>query len=165
MPDTRILAEVADCGLLGQGGVRVLMLTTFDLDEYVEPALRLGAGGFLLKTMSYEQLFAGVRAVADGGSVLAPEPARRLVGRYLSEQRARVDPRGVRRVADLTAREREVLHLVARGRSNVEIAGQLFISEHTVKTHFGNLLLKTGSRDRAELIVLAYDAGLVAPGG
>ena len=158
------LTEMARRDLVGHGRTKVLVLTTFDLDEYVEAALRGGANGFLVKTVSYEQLVASVRAVAAGESVLAPAATRRLLQRYLAERTGTATPQAERRVSRLTPRETDVLRLVGRGHSNTEIAGQLFVSEHTVKTHLGAVLAKSACRNRSEAIVLAYDAGLVTPG-
>ncbi|MEU4624791.1 response regulator transcription factor [Actinoplanes sp. NPDC023801] len=149
--------------LLGPGGTRVIILTTFDLDDYVDRALRAGAAAFLLKTLTHEQLVAAVRSVAGGEAMLAPSTTRRLISRYLDHIPYR-DPGAARRLDDLTARETDVLRSLARGRSNAEIAGELFITVHTVKTHVARLLAKTGARDRTQAVILAYDAGLVAPG-
>jgi DNA-binding NarL/FixJ family response regulator len=141
---------------------RVLVLTTFDLDEYVWEALRTGAGGFLLKDAAPQQIAEAVRTVAAGESLLAPAVTRRLVERFVrtplpaSAERARF--------AALTERELEVLVLVARGLSNGEIAGRLFLSEATVKTHVTRILGKLGLRDRVQAVVLAYESGLVEPG-
>ncbi len=139
---------------------RVLMLTTFDLDEYVFAALRAGASGFLLKDAPEAQLLAAIRIVADGGSLFAPTVTRRLIERFadLGEQQAPPDLDG------LTARELEVLGLLARGRSNAEIAAELVVSEHTVKTHVARVLGKLGLRDRIQAVILAYESGLVRPG-
>jgi DNA-binding NarL/FixJ family response regulator len=141
----------------------VLVLTMFDLDEYVYEALRAGAGGFALKDAAPRQLVEAVRTVAAGEALLAPALTRRLVERYV-----RTPPPGVaasaNRFAELTEREREVLALVARGLSNGEIAGRLFLSEATVKTHVGRVLAKLNLRDRVQAVVLAYESGLVQPG-
>jgi DNA-binding NarL/FixJ family response regulator len=147
--------------LEGGGGCRVVMLTTFDLDEYVFAALRAGASGFLLKDVSPEQLVASVRMVATGDALLAPSITRRLIERF-----ARSDtpaPSGAE-LSRLTGREQEVLVMLARGLSNAEIAGRLFLSEATVKTHVGRILPKLGLRDRAQAVVFAYETGLVTPG-
>ena len=157
------LADMARRDLLGVERTKAIVLTTFDLDEYVEAALRAGASGFLVKSVSFEQLIASVRAVAAGDGALAPAATRRLLSRYLSTRPAPSNPKAERQVDGLTPRERDVLRLIGRGRSNSEVASQLVVSHHTVKTHFGSILAKTGCRDRAEAIVLAYDAGLVAP--
>ncbi len=142
--------------------VRVLILTTFDLDEYIYEALRAGASGFLLKDAPRAQLFAGVRAVAAGEAMLAPSITRRLIEAYVQRR-----PRGLElppAVAGLTERERAVLVLVARGLSNVEIGRELFVSEATVKTHVSHVLQKLGLRDRVQAVVLVYECGLVSPG-
>ncbi|GGQ09853.1 MULTISPECIES: response regulator [Streptosporangium] len=140
---------------------KVLILTTFDLDDYVYEALRAGASGFLLKDASAQQLAEAVRVVASGDALLAPSVTRRLISEF-----ARVGPRRPRaRPADITERETEVLTLIAQGRSNQEIAEQLVVSEQTVKTHVGRILAKLDLRDRAQAIVYAYETGLVRPGG
>jgi DNA-binding NarL/FixJ family response regulator len=142
-------------------GPRVLMLTTFDLDEYVYEALRAGASGFLLKDVPAEQLASGVRLVAQGEALLAPSVTRRLIHEFAQRSR----PTQSDAVLDeLTPRELEVLKLVARGRSNAEIADALVISATTVKTHVARLLMKLGVRDRVQLVVLAYETTLVQPG-
>jgi DNA-binding NarL/FixJ family response regulator len=141
---------------------KVVILTTFDLDDYVYEALRAGASGFLLKDSPRHDLIAAVRAAAAGDALLAPSVTRRLI-----EQFARRPPEtspSPSRLASLTARERDVLLLLARGRSNAEIAMGLFVSEATVKTHVGNLLAKLGLRDRVQAVILAYETGLVVPG-
>ncbi|MGH8893490.1 MAG: response regulator [Actinomycetes bacterium] len=140
----------------------VLVLTTFDLDEHVVDAVKAGASGFLLKDAPRSRLVEAIRTVAAGEMVLDPVPTRRLLEQALARRPA---PEAGARVVGLSEREREVLVLVARGLSNAETAAALFVSEATVKTHFGSLLRKTGVRDRAQLVVLAYEAGLVAPGG
>jgi DNA-binding NarL/FixJ family response regulator len=143
--------------------VRVLMLTTFDLDEYVFEALRAGASGFLLKDLPREDLVAAVRVVAAGDALLAPQVTRRLIEEFAR----RPPPSGGRdpaALAALTARERETLELLARGLTNAELAEALYVSEHTVKTHVGNVLAKLGLRDRIHAVILAYEIGLVQPG-
>jgi DNA-binding NarL/FixJ family response regulator len=151
--------------LLGDDGAdaKVVMLTTFDMDEYVYDALRVGASGFLLKDAPPEQLVAGIRAVASGDALLAPSVTRRVI-----EEFVRRPPASVRalpaKLAELTARELEVLKLIARGLSNAEIATELFVSETTVKTHVAHVLMKLGLRDRVQAVVLAYESGLVEPG-
>jgi DNA-binding NarL/FixJ family response regulator len=142
---------------------RVVVLTTFDLDEYVYSALHAGASAFLLKDAPPEVLLAAVRDVHAGDAVVAPSATRRMLERFLSEPVA-PEPGSDPRLAGLTAREREVLELIARGRSNSEISTDLFLAEATVKTHVGRILAKTGSRDRVHLVVLGYDTGLVSPG-
>jgi DNA-binding NarL/FixJ family response regulator len=142
---------------------KVVMLTTFDMDEYVYDALRAGASGFLLKDVPPEQLVAGIRAVASGDALLAPSVTRRVI-----EEFVRRPPASVRtlppKLGDLTARELEVLKLIARGRSNAEIATELFVSETTVKTHVAHVLMKLDLRDRVQGVVLAYESGLIEPG-
>jgi DNA-binding NarL/FixJ family response regulator len=150
--------------LLGAGAdAKVVMLTTFDMDEYVYDALRAGASGFLLKDVPPEQLIAGIRAVAGGDALLAPSVTRRVI-----EEFVRRPPSSVRTLSpkldDLTARELEVLKLIARGRSNAEIATELFVSETTVKTHVAHVLMKLDLRDRVQGVVLAYESGLIEPG-
>ncbi|MFI0810627.1 response regulator [Streptomyces echinatus] len=144
--------------------VRVLVLTTFDLDEYVYEALRAGAAGFLLKDASADQLAEAVRVVAAGDALLAPGITRRLIAEF-----SRLDGGGraplKRRVGELTERETEVLALIAQGLSNAEIAGRLVVAEQTVKTHVGRILVKLGLRDRTQAAVFAYESGLVRPGG
>ncbi len=142
-------------------GPRVLMLTTFDLDEYVYDAIRAGASGFLLKDVSPHQLADGVRTVADGDTLLAPSITRRLVEEFVSRP---VAGRAAPSLAPLTEREREVLELVGRGLSNGEIARRLVVSETTAKTHVSRILTKLRLRDRVQAVVLAYEAGLVRPG-
>jgi DNA-binding NarL/FixJ family response regulator len=141
---------------------RVLILTTFDLDEYVFEALRAGASGFLLKDTLPDELLAAVRVVANGEALLAPKVTRRLIEQFV------LQPRPVAShhpgIGTLTGREHEVLAAVARGRSNAEIAEDLFMSHATAKTHVSRLLTKLDARDRAQLVVLAYEAGLVVPG-
>ena len=141
---------------------KVVMLTTFDLDEYVYEALRAGASGFLLKDSPRADLIAAVRAAAAGEAMLAPSVTRRLIETF-----ARRPPETAlapSRLPLLTAREREVLMLLARGGSNTEIATALFVTEATVKTHVGNLLAKLGLRDRVQAVILAYETGVVIPG-
>ncbi|MFF8729044.1 response regulator [Streptomyces sp. NPDC015171] len=143
--------------------VKVLVLTTFDLDEYVYDALRAGASGFLLKDASADKLAEAVRVVAAGDALLAPGITRRLIAEF-----SRLDGSGrvplKRRVGDLTERETEVLALIAQGLSNAEIAERLFVAEQTVKTHVGRILVKLGLRDRTQAAVFAYESGLVRPG-
>ncbi|NLU69427.1 response regulator transcription factor [Streptomyces sp. HNM0574] len=143
-------------------GTKVLVLTTFDLDEYVYQALRAGASGFVLKDASAGQLAEGVRVVAAGEALLAPTITKRLLSEF---SRLNVSVPPVReRVGELTDRETEVLVLVAQGLSNAEIAAHLFVAESTVKTHVGRLLVKLGLRDRTQAAVFAYEARLVTPG-
>jgi DNA-binding NarL/FixJ family response regulator len=141
---------------------KVVMLTTFDLDDYVYAALRAGASGFLLKDSPRHDLIAAVRAAAAGDALLAPSVTRRLIEAF-ARRPPETSP-SPSQLASLTARERDVLLLLARGRSNAEIAEVLFVSEATVKTHVGNLLAKLGLRDRVQAVILAYETGIVSPG-
>jgi DNA-binding NarL/FixJ family response regulator len=147
--------------LAGPTGPRVLVLTTFDLDEYVYDALRAGASGFLLKDVTAERLFDAVRVVAAGEALLAPTVTRRLIGEF-----TRLSPRPARpdgALATLTPRETQVLRLMAEGLSNPEIAARLVVTEETVKTHVSRVLGKLGLRDRTQAVVTAYESGLVVP--
>jgi DNA-binding NarL/FixJ family response regulator len=155
----RIAAEQA----AGQAArpVRVVILTTYDLDEYVYEALRAGACGFLLKHAPPEELLLGVRAAADGGALLSPAVTKRLLAEFTARRPAVPAPAAL---AGLTSREREVLDLVVRGRSNAEIATQLVVTQSTVKTHVGHILDKLGLRDRVHAVVFGYEHGLVEPG-
>ncbi|WP_280438034.1 response regulator transcription factor [Nocardia carnea] len=144
-------------------GTRVLVMTTFDLDEHALGALRAGASGFLLKDTPPEDLISAIRSVAAGDAVVSPKVTKRLLDRLIAEQPAPSRDPAVLDV--LTAREREVLEEIAAGRSNAEIAGRLFLSEATVKTHVGRVLTKLDLRDRVQAVVLAYETGLVRPGG
>ncbi len=141
---------------------KVVMLTTFDLDDYVYEALRAGASGFLLKDSPRHDLIAAVRAAAAGDALLAPSVTRRLIEAFA--RRPRETSPSPSQLASLTARERDVLLLLARGHSNAEIASVLFVSEATVKTHVGNVLAKLGLRDRVQAVILAYETGIVVPG-
>jgi len=142
--------------------VRVLMLTTFDIDDYVYEALSIGASGFMLKDAPAEELVRAVRVVAEGQALLAPTVTRRLIA---DVTKRRAVPRVNSNVLSaLTPREREVLELIAKGLSNSEIASSLFVAEQTVKTHVGKVLSKLNLRDRAQAVVLAYESGLVTPG-
>jgi DNA-binding NarL/FixJ family response regulator len=146
--------------LTGSTAVQVLILTTYDLDEYVFEALRAGASGFLLKDSPPDSLIGGIRTVARGDALLAPSVTRRLIAEF-----ARRPPENARpALPDLSPRETEVLIQVARGLSNREIAGKLFLGEATIKTHVGSILAKLGCRDRVQAVVAAYEAGLVQPG-
>jgi DNA-binding NarL/FixJ family response regulator len=146
----------------GNAGTKVVMLTTFDMDEYVYDALRAGASGFLLKDVPPEHLVDGIHAVAKGDALLAPSITRRLVEEFVrSAPPPAAPPRGLE---ELTSREREVLLLIARGMSNAEIADELYVSETTVKTHVARVLMKLQLRDRVQAVVLAYEAGIVQPG-
>lgn len=144
---------------------KVLVLTTFDLDEYVHTALKAGAGGFLLKDAGPAELLAAIRAVHQGDSVVAPSATRRLLERFLPGLPDEHEPlrSAEERLAPLTEREREVLLAVGQGRSNQEIAAELYVAEATVKTHVGRILAKLHLRDRVQMVVLAYDTGLVRP--
>jgi len=145
------------------GAPRILMLTTFDLDEYVYEALRAGASGFLLKDTPPEQLVAAIHVIAEGDALLSPSITKRVISEFVRG----VGPKPASqfpRLDELTARELEVLKLIARGLSNAEIAKELFVSETTVKTHVARILMKLSLRDRVQAVVLAYEAGVVAPG-
>ncbi|MCR6690562.1 response regulator transcription factor [Cellulomonas sp.] len=147
---------------------RVIVLTTFDLDEYVLAAIRAGASGFLLKDAPPEEMLAAIRTVHRGDAVIAPSSTRRLLEHLVTALPEQQEDDGANparlAVADLTEREREVLLLMARGRSNTEIGQDLFVAEATVKTHVGRILAKLGARDRVQAVVTAYEAGLVRPG-
>ncbi|MCD0451201.1 response regulator transcription factor [Actinocorallia sp. API 0066] len=152
----RVLADPAAEGL------RVLILTTFDIDEHVYDALAAGASGFLLKDATAADLVSAVRIVARGDALLAPQVTGRLVREFARQRRSRITPPAA--LATLTARENEVLVLMAGGLSNAEIARRLVVSEHTVKTHVARVFTKLGLRDRAQAVMLAYESGLVVPG-
>jgi DNA-binding NarL/FixJ family response regulator len=139
---------------------RVLILTTFDLDKYVFDALRAGASGFALKSRPLDELLSAIRVVAEGEALLAPSVTRRLIAHF--SRASRVPPERRRDFEQLTEREREVLSLLARGLSNTELAGTLHVSLPTVKTHVSRILTKLGARDRTQLVVFAYEAGLVS---
>ncbi|MEU6879342.1 response regulator transcription factor [Streptomyces sp. NPDC046712] len=147
------------CGSPETADVRVLMLTTFDLDEYVYAALRAGAAGFLLKDTPPAEVLAGIRVVASGESLLAPSVTRRLIEEFTS--RPEPSSRVAHALVGVTEREREVLELIARGLANDEIRAYLHMSTGTLKTHIGRLLAKLGARDRAQLVIAAYEAGVV----
>ena len=153
---------VADTRASGGPPVRVVVLTTYDLDEYVYEALRAGASGFLLKHAPPEELLLGVRAAADGGALLSPQVTRRLVAEFAARRPPTL--RRPRELSLLTAREQEVLGLVIRGQSNTEIAASLTVSLSTVKTHLAHVLDKLGLRDRVQAVVYGYEHGLVEPG-
>jgi DNA-binding NarL/FixJ family response regulator len=162
MPNVDGIEATRRIAVHGQGAPRVLVLTTFDLDEYVYEALRAGAAGFMLKDTPPERLAEAVRTVAGGESLLAPALTRRLIERFVRlppPQAARRD-----RFSELTERELDVLLHLVRGLSNAEIGGELFLSEATVKTHITRILSKLGLRDRVQAVVLAYESGLIAPG-
>ena len=162
-------AQIVARGTASAPAPRVIVLTTFDLDEYVLAAIRAGASGFLLKDAPPEEMLAAIRTVHRGDAVIAPSSTRRLIEHLvtaLPEPTADAAPSPAQSaVADLTEREREVLLLMARGRSNTEIGQDLFVAEATVKTHVGRILAKLGARDRVQAVVTAYEAGLVRPGG
>jgi DNA-binding NarL/FixJ family response regulator len=139
---------------------RVIVLTTFDQDEYVYEALRAGASGFLLKDAPEDRLVAAIRIAADGGSMFAPSATRRLIEEFVRRRRPKAPPE----LEDLTPRELEVLRLIAGGLSNEEIAERLVVSEHTAKTHVAHILRKLNLRDRTQAVVLAYESGIVEPG-
>ena len=143
------------------GRPRVLMLTTYDMDEYVYDALRAGASGFLLKDAPPEQLVAGIRVIAEGESLLAPTVTRRLIEALLRDRPRAPEPPAA--LAELTARELEVFTLIARGLSNAEIADKLFLSRTTIKTHVASVLSKLDLRDRVQAVVLAYETGITKP--
>jgi DNA-binding NarL/FixJ family response regulator len=147
----------------GDSAPKILMLTTFDLDEYVYEALRAGASGFLLKDTPPEQLVAAIHVVAEGEALLAPSITRRVISEFVKGTGPKPATQ-FPKLADLTARELEVLKAIARGLSNAEIARELYVSETTVKTHVARILMKLGLRDRVQVVVLAYEAGVVQPG-
>jgi DNA-binding NarL/FixJ family response regulator len=147
----------------GQDAPKILMLTTFDLDEYVYEALRAGASGFLLKDTPPEQLVSAIHVVAQGEALLSPSVTRRVISEFVKGTGPKPQAQ-FPRLEDLTAREREVMRAIARGLSNAEIAKELFVSETTVKTHVARILMKLGLRDRVQAVVLAYEAGVVQPG-
>ncbi|MEC4611615.1 response regulator transcription factor [Tsukamurella tyrosinosolvens] len=161
MPEMNGLQAAAEI-LRRHDGVRVLMLTTFDIDDYVYEALRVGASGFMLKDAPAEELVRAVRVVHEGHSLLAPSVTRRMIAEVTAARahRRTAPPE----LATLTPREREVLEAVAAGRSNAEIAAALFVSDQTVKTHVSKVLQKLGLRDRAQAVVYAYETGVVTPG-
>ncbi len=154
---TRLIA--ADPGL---EGVHVIILTTFELDEYIFEALRAGAAGFLVKDTDAAELLRAVRVVAAGDALLSPAVTRRLIAEFAARSAGAPEP--APGIDDLTAREREIVALVATGLSNAEIAGQVYVSQSTVKTHVARAMMKLRARDRAQLVVFAYQAGLVRTG-
>lgn len=163
MPGTDGIEATASLGADERtSALKVLVLTTFDLDEYVFRALRAGASGFLLKDTDPDDLIDAVRVVAGGEALLAPSVTRRLIAEFARHPAASAPDAAA--LADLTDREREVLALVGRGLSNAEIGSALFISPATAKTHVSHVMLKLGARDRAQLVVTAYESGLVTPG-
>lgn len=167
MPTMDGLTATAQITAQGAQAPRVIVLTTFDLDEYVLAAIRAGASGFLLKDAPPEDMLAAIRTVHRGDAVIAPSTTRRLIERLVHALPPDVDEAADPRraaVAALTDREREVLVLMARGRTNTEIGADLFVAEATVKTHVGRVLAKLGARDRVQAVVIAYETGLVRPG-
>jgi DNA-binding NarL/FixJ family response regulator len=150
--------------LEGVEAARILMLTTFDLDEYVYEALRAGASGFMLKDTPPEQLVAAIHVVASGDALLSPAITKRVIEEFIRRPPSTIATTPSPKVADLTARELEVLGFMARGLSNAEIAKDLFVSETTVKTHVARILMKLGLRDRVQAVVFAYETGIVQPG-
>jgi DNA-binding NarL/FixJ family response regulator len=147
----------------GDDAPKILMLTTFDLDEYVYEALRAGASGFLLKDTPPEQLVSAIEVISEGEALLSPTITRRVISEFVKGTGPKPQAQ-FPRLEDLTAREREVLVLIARGLSNAEIAKTLFVSETTVKTHVARILMKLNLRDRVQVVVLAYESGTVQPG-
>ncbi|WP_268915975.1 response regulator [Actinomadura logoneensis] len=150
--------------IVAAGGPKVIILTTFDLDEYAFAAIKAGASGFLLKDAGPAQLVEAIRAVRSGDAVVAPSTTKRLLDRFALHLPDGSRTRADEALATLTERETEVLHLVARGMSNAEIAERLYVSEATVKTHMGRILMKLGLRDRVQAVVFAYETGLVKSG-
>ena len=162
MPGTDGLAATRRISADGNlAGVRVVILTTFELDEYVFEAIRSGAGGFLVKDTEPDELVQAVRVVAGGDALLSPSVTRRLIGEFAARAKAHQDVGGL---DELTDREQEVLALVADGLSNAEIAKRLYLSPATAKTHVSRAMIKLRARDRAQLVVIAYESGLVRPG-
>lgn len=163
----RILEQAASHPADSQrAGIKIVVLTTFDLDEYALAAIKAGASGFLLKDAQPEDLLEAIRTVYHGDAVIAPSTTRRLLDHVAPLLRIQTPSRSEHAAAveRLTAREREVFHLIAQGKSNLEIAAGLFLSEATVKTHVGRVLAKLGARDRVQIVVIAYETGVVAPG-
>jgi DNA-binding NarL/FixJ family response regulator len=162
MPELDGIAATREIASEGEQAARVLILTTFDIDEYVYDALAAGASGFLLKDAQPEELIAGIRVVASGEALLAPTITRRLIEDFSRARPGRMQtPPGL---DELTPREREVWGLLAQGLSNAEIAERLIVGETTVKTHVARVLMKLGLRDRVQAVVLAYESGVVTPG-
>jgi DNA-binding NarL/FixJ family response regulator len=160
MPDLDGIEATRQILQPGDLRTRVLMLTTFDLDEYVYQALRAGASGFMLKDVPRRQLIEGIRTVAEGDGLLAPAITRRLIADFVARPR----PSEAQDLGRLSERERQVFELAARGLNNEEISKQLFLSESTVKTHFGQVLGKLGLRDRIHVVIYAYESGTLKPG-
>ncbi len=165
MPGTDGLAATEQiCATPDLAHVRVIMLTTFELDEYVFEALRVGASGFLVKDTEPAELLASIKAVARGDAALSPSVTRRLIDHVSERVRGTIDPERVRALDRLTDREREIVTLVGEGLSNDEIAARLVLSPATAKTHVSRAMVKVNARDRAQLVVLAYEGGLIHPG-
>ena len=162
MPRLNGIAATAEIAAFGDDAPRVLILTTFDLDEYVYDALRAGASGFLLKDATRDELVQAVRVIAEGNALLAPTITKRLIGEFA--RRPQLQPADRRAVETLTPREREVWLQMATGCSNAEIAATLFVGEATVKSHVARVLMKLDRRDRVQAVVLAYELGLVVAG-
>jgi DNA-binding NarL/FixJ family response regulator len=162
MPNTDGIEATRQLAGSGPGGPRILILTTFDLDEYVYDALCAGASGFLLKDVTAERLFDAVRVIAAGEALLAPSVTRRLISEF-ALMRPRLEAESSAALAALTPRETQVLRLVAEGLSNQEISARLMVAEETVKTHVSRVLSKLGLRDRTQAVVTAYESGLVVP--
>jgi DNA-binding NarL/FixJ family response regulator len=162
MPGTDGLAATETiCADPDLSGTRILILTTFETDEYVARALRAGASGFLGKSASADQLLDGIRTIAAGDSLLSPQATRALITRFLTAPEPGTHPAAPSILADLTTREREVMAMAAEGYSNDEIAARLYLSTHTVRTHINRSMMKLQARDRAQLVVIAYQTGLV----
>jgi DNA-binding NarL/FixJ family response regulator len=158
-----LAATTAICAHPELSGTRILILTTFELDDYVARAIRAGASGFLGKDVRASDLLAGIRTVAAGDALLSPQATALLISRFLATAESAAAPPDTGRLAELTAREREVMALAARGLSNHEIADRLFLSPLTVRTHIQRAMMKLHARDRAQLVVIAYQTGLVHP--
>jgi DNA-binding NarL/FixJ family response regulator len=164
MPGTDGLAATeAICADPALAGTRILILTTFETDEYVASALRAGASGFLGKTATTDQLLDGIRTIASGDSLLSAQATRALINRFLAAPDPRTQLASPASLTELTAREREVMALVAQGNSNDEIAAKLYLSSATVRTHVHRTMTKLHARDRAQLVVIAYQTGLIRP--
>jgi DNA-binding NarL/FixJ family response regulator len=164
MPGTDGLAATETiCADPELSGTRILILTTFETDEYVARALRAGASGFLGKTATTDDLLAGIRTIASGDSLLSPQATRALITRFLATPDPGNQPEHGDILASLTAREQEIMALAAQGHSNDDIAASLFLSTNTVRTHIQRAMMKLHARDRAQLVVIAYQTGLVQP--
>jgi DNA-binding NarL/FixJ family response regulator len=163
MPGLDGIAATRELAGPGEGRPRIIILTTYELDEYLFEALQAGASGFLLKDVVPEELIRGVRVVAAGGALLAPSVTQTLIAAFAGAPR--LAPGAAASLSGLTPREREILTLVGTGRSNTQIAAELFISENTVKTHVGRVFDKLGVHERVQAVIIAYDTGLVTPAG